>query len=57
VGFGVSRPDHVGELGRLVEGVVVGSAFVRLIEQYANDPALEAKLEDFTRELKGGFGA
>ncbi|MEO8371952.1 MAG: tryptophan synthase subunit alpha, partial [Candidatus Solibacter sp.] len=57
VGFGVSRPDHVGELGRMVEGVVVGSAFVRLIEQNANDPALEAKLEDFTRELKGGFGA
>ena len=57
VGFGISRPDHVGELGRLVEGVVVGSAFVRLIEQNANDPALEAKLEAFTRELKGGFGA
>ena len=57
VGFGISRPDHVGELGRLVEGVVVGSAIVRLIEQNATDPALEAKLEAFTRELKGGFGA
>ena len=57
VGFGISRPDHVGELGRLVEGVVVGSAFVRLIEQNAGDPELEAKLEAFTRELKGGFGA
>ena len=57
VGFGISKPEHVAELGRLVEAVVVGSAFVRLIEQNADDPALEAKLEAFTRELKSGFGA
>ena len=57
VGFGISKPAHVAELGRLVEAVVVGSAFVRLIEQNAENPALETKLEDFTRELKSGFGA
>jgi tryptophan synthase alpha chain len=57
VGFGISTPAHVGELGRLVEAVVVGSAFVRLIEQNADNPALETRLEAFTRELKGGFGA
>jgi tryptophan synthase alpha chain len=57
VGFGVSTPAHVAELGRQVEAVVVGSAFVRLIERYAEDPALEARLEAFTRELKNGFGA
>ena len=57
VGFGISRPEHVAELGRQVEGVVVGSAFVRLIEQYAADPKLEARLEAFARELKQGFGA
>jgi len=57
VGFGISTPGHVGELGRLVEAVVVGSAFVRLIEQNADNPALETRLETFTRELKSGFGA
>jgi len=57
VGFGVSRPEHVGELGRMVEGVVVGSALVRFIEEHAADPQLESKLEAFTRELKNGFGA
>lgn len=31
VGFGVSRPEHVAELGKRVEGVVVGSAIVSLI--------------------------
>ncbi len=31
VGFGISRPEHVAELRRLVDAAVVGSAFVRLI--------------------------
>jgi tryptophan synthase alpha chain len=57
IGFGISKPEHVAELGRQVEAVVVGSAFVRLIEQNAHNPALESLLEDFTRQLKSGFGA
>src|ERR1039458_5137989 len=57
VGFGISKPAHVAELGRQVEAVVVGSAFVRLIERNADNPALETLLEAFTRELKSGFGA
>lgn len=56
VGFGISRPEHVAELGKQVEAVVVGSAFVRVIERYANSPSLEAELESFTRGLKQGFG-
>lgn len=55
VGFGISRPEHVAELGRQVEAVVVGSALVRVIEKYANEPVLETQLESFTRELKQGF--
>ena len=55
VGFGVSKPEHVAELGRQVEGVVVGSAIVRLIERYGGDPSLAAHLQDFARQLKAGF--
>ena len=57
VGFGISRPEHVTELGRQVEAAVVGSAIISLIERNAGDPALESQLETFVRELKGGFGA
>jgi tryptophan synthase alpha chain len=57
VGFGISKPEHVAELGKQVEAVVVGSAFERLIEENLNDPALEQKMEDFTRSLKQGFEA
>jgi tryptophan synthase alpha chain len=57
VGFGISRPDHVAELGRQAEAVVVGSAFVRLIERNSGTGRLESELEAFTRDLKQGFGA
>ncbi len=51
VGFGVSRPEHVAEMGRHAEGVVVGSALMSLIEKTPDDQMLE----DFTRLLKSGF--
>ena len=57
VGFGISKPEHVAELGRLVEAVVVGSAIVRLIERNAANASLEIQLESFIRELKHGFGS
>jgi tryptophan synthase alpha chain len=57
VGFGISRPEHVSELGRQVEAVVVGSAIVRLIERNRGNASLEIQLESFVRELKRGFGA
>jgi tryptophan synthase alpha chain len=55
VGFGISKPEHVAELGRQVEAVVVGSAIVRMIEKNADNPSLEIQLESFARELKHGF--
>jgi tryptophan synthase alpha chain len=57
VGFGISTPEQVAALGSQVDAVVVGSAFVRLIEKYGDSPSLEIQLESFTRELKRGFGA
>jgi tryptophan synthase alpha chain len=57
VGFGISKPEHVTELGRQVEAVVVGSAFVRLIERNLENVSLDIQLESFARELKHGFGA
>ena len=57
VGFGISRPEHVAELGRQVEAVVVGSAIVSMIERNAGNTSLEIQLESFVRELKHGFAA
>lgn len=54
-GFGISRPEHMAAVGKLADAAVVGSAFVRLIEQHSENPALEGMLEAFARELKNGL--
>jgi tryptophan synthase alpha chain len=52
VGFGISKREHVAALGGLADAVVVGSAFVRLIEENAGSASLETQLESLARELK-----
>ncbi len=52
VGFGISTPAQAAQVGELADAVVVGSAFVRMIEKHGGAPDLEQRLEEFTRELK-----
>lgn len=50
-GFGISTPDQAAAVAKMADGVVVGSAFVRLIEKNAS----EAELEAYTRSLRNGM--
>ena len=52
VGFGISKREHALEVARLADAVVVGSAFVRVVEQNLASPDLEQRLEARARELK-----
>jgi tryptophan synthase alpha chain len=51
VGFGISSPAQVAAVSAVADGVVVGSALVRLVEQMGEDPDLPAMLELRVREL------
>jgi tryptophan synthase alpha chain len=42
VGFGISTPEHITELTAYADGVVVGSALVKLIDQYVEGEQIEA---------------
>jgi len=55
VGFGISKPEQAGETAKLADGVVVGSAYVRLVETHGGGPELETKLEEYSRALKAGM--
>ena len=54
VGFGVSTPQQVAAVAEMADGVVVGSALVRTVEEAAGGPglaALAATLEEQARRL------
>jgi tryptophan synthase alpha chain len=55
VGFGVSTAEHAREIAAYADGVVVGSAVMRLVEQHASAPDLEARLEEYMRSLRNGM--
>jgi tryptophan synthase alpha chain len=53
LGFGISRPEHVAEVGAYADAAVVGSALVSLIAKESGSPALVDRVEDYVRWLKG----
>lgn len=53
VGFGLSTPQQVAEVARIAQGVVVGSALVRLVEEGAGPEELAARVRELAAPLKG----
>lgn len=51
VGFGISKPEHVAEVARFADGVVVGSGIVKTIEAHLGSPDLAAELEAYTARM------
>ncbi len=56
VGFGISSPEHVREVGQAADGVVVGSAIVNSIPENLDDrPSLPGIIGDKVRNLMTGL--
>ncbi len=53
VGFGISTPGQAGEIAKYADGVVVGSAIIRLIEENRERKDMVERVSSFARELKG----
>ncbi|HXE80284.1 MAG TPA: tryptophan synthase subunit alpha, partial [Vicinamibacterales bacterium] len=53
LGFGISRPEHVAEVGRWADAAVVGSALVSVIAEHGSRDTLVPAVEGFVRWLKG----
>ena len=54
VGFGLSRPEHVRQVGTWADAAVVGSALVDVIAREADSPDLVATVERFVAGLQRG---
>jgi len=52
LGFGISKPEHVREVGRWADAAVVGSALVSVIAEASASADLNTRVEEYVRWLK-----
>jgi tryptophan synthase alpha chain len=57
VGFGISRPEQVKHLSPLADGIIVGSALVRLVEQGGTVEEIAARLRQGVSALRQATAA
>jgi tryptophan synthase alpha chain len=52
LGFGISKPEHVREVGQWADAAVVGSALVSVIAEAGASADLDTRVEEYVRWLK-----
>ena len=52
VGFGISNAAQAKEIGTIADGIVIGSAVVKLIDENRNNRDLVRIVSDYTKEIK-----
>ena len=52
MGFGISTPEQVAEVGRFADGAVVGSALVDRVEAAETPGPAVVSVSEFVAELK-----
>ena len=50
VGFGINTPKQASEIGGIADGVIVGSAIVKIIEEHGEDAA--EPLKEYVSSMK-----
>jgi tryptophan synthase alpha chain len=50
VGFGINTPEQVADIARIADGVIVGSAIVKIVEQYGGDAGQH--IYDYVQSMK-----
>ena len=53
LGFGISRPEHVQEIGRVADAAVVGSGLVQVIAEAGDSASLVPAVERYVQWLTG----
>ena len=52
IGFGISTPEQATSLAQVADGIIVGSAIVKLIEENMDQPDLLMTVGNFVKSLK-----
>ena len=56
VGFGISSVAQAKEIGALADGIVIGSAVVKLIDENRNNSKMTEIVSDYTKTIKEALG-
>ncbi len=57
VGFGVATPEDAAKVAAIADGVIVGSAIVKLIAAHRQKPEMVKRVAEFVRSLKTAMRA
>ena len=52
VGFGISSPEHVADIASVADGVVIGSAFEKIIEENIHSREMPSMLSNAAQSFK-----
>lgn len=52
VGFGISKPEHIRELKRYFDGIILGSALIKIVREAGSLSVAKRNLQDFVEEVK-----
>jgi len=55
VGFGISTAEEARRISEWADGIIVGSAIVRIIEENHGDPSLVSRVGEFVKDLSQGI--
>ena len=55
VGFGIATPEDACRMASFADGVIVGSALVKKVAEYQEDPGLVQQVSTFTQQLKSAI--
>lgn len=53
IGFGISKPEQAEAMSKLADGVIVGSAMVRIVAEYGKDAP--EKLSEYVKSMKAAI--
>jgi tryptophan synthase alpha chain len=53
VGFGIHTPAQAREIGKIADGVIVGSAIVKIIAEHGNNAG--PKVYEYVRSMKNAL--
>ena len=56
VGFGISKPSQAREIGKYSDGIIIGSALLKIVEKYRNnEKILLREIKKFVSGIKGAL--